>query len=329
MEQKSIQSMGGEARANSLTDEKRSEIAQVAAAARWGIPKATHEGPLQIGGSKIEAAVLQDGTRVLTQGDFLLAIGRSRSPKAGTGATVAEVPTFLAATNLKPFIDNDLVESTNPIKFLNTKNRTAYGYKAELLPKICDVYLKARDASALLKSQEDIAKKCEILVRGLAHVGINALVDEATGYQEVRDRMALQKILEMFINKELLQWTKRFPDDFYKEMFRLKKWNYPTVGTNRPQVVGHYTNDIVYQRLAPGVLEELKRLSPPDSKGNRPNHLHQWLTLDVGHPKLRDHLAGVIALMKSVDEWDIFKKTLNKVYPKKRIGDTIEMEFKG
>lgn len=137
---------------------------------------------------KIQCAVLQDGTRLLTQGGFLLAIGRSRTPKAGTGATVAEVPTFLAANNLKPYIDNDLIESTKSIRFLNTGNRIASGYKADLLPKICDVYLKARDNKGLLKSQFDIAKKCDILVRGLAHVGINALVDEATGYQNYRNR---------------------------------------------------------------------------------------------------------------------------------------------
>ncbi|MBI1808161.1 MAG: P63C domain-containing protein [Ignavibacteria bacterium] len=327
MEEKSMQAKGGEARAKALSGEQRSEIAQTGAAARWNIPKATHEGPLQLADAKIQAVVLEDGTRLLTQSDFLLAIGRSRSPKAGTGATVAEVPTFLAANNLKPFIDNELAESTIPIKFLNTNNRIAYGYKAELLPKICDVYLKARDGKALLKSQEDVAKKCDMLVRGLAHVGINALVDEATGYQEVRDKLALQKILDMFISKELLKWTKRFPDEFYKELFRLKKWEFPKEGTSKPQVVGHYTNDIVYDRLAPSVLNELKRLNPPDEKGHRPHKHHQWLTPDIGHPKLRDHISGVIALMKSVEDWNQFKKILRRVYPRKKIGETIEMDM--
>ena len=238
------------------------------------------------------------------------------------------MPTFLASTNLKPYIDNDLAESTNPIKFISSANRTSFGYRADLLPKICDVYLKARDEDKLLKSQEDVAKKCDILMRGLAHVGIEALVDEATGYQEVRDRQALQKILEMFISKELLKWTRRFPDDFYIEMFRLKKWEFPKHGTSKPQVVGHYTNDVVYDRLAPSVLDELRKLNPPDEKGHRPHKHHQWLTPDIGHPKLRDHISGVIALMKSTDDWMQFKKTLNRVYPKKKIGDTIEMDFK-
>ncbi len=133
-------------------------------------------------------------------------------------------------------------------------------------------------------------------MRGFARVGINALVDEVTGYQEVRDRQALQKILDLFISKELLKWTKRFPDEFYREMFRLKGWEFPKLGTGKPQVVGHYTNDIVYDRIAPSVLEELKQINPPNEKGNRPAKHHQWFNPRLGHPKLRDHLAGVIAL---------------------------------
>src|SRR4051794_37179851 len=98
-------------------------------------------------------------------------------------------------------------------------------------------------------------------MRGLAHVGIIALVDEATGYQYDRARMALEEILEQFISKELLKWAKMFPDEFYHEMFRLKGWEYPQVSTKRPLQAGKLTNDVVYKRLAPGVLEELKRVT--------------------------------------------------------------------
>ncbi len=89
---------------------------------------------------------------------------------------------------------------------------------------------------------------------------------------------------------------------------------------NRPQIVGHYTNDIVRARLAPGVLEELKHLNPTDRTGNRPVKHHQRLTLDVGHPKLQEHLTGVIALMKSVVRhkggWGEFLRRLQRVYAK-------------
>ena len=71
--------------------------------------------------------------------------------------------------------------------------KPAYGLKADLFPKICDVYLRARDADALAPSQKEIAVAADILMRGLAEVGITALVDEATGYQEDKEKGALAR----------------------------------------------------------------------------------------------------------------------------------------
>ena len=90
-------------------------------------------------------------------------------------------------------------------------------------------------------------------------IGIIGLVDEATGYQGIRAKRALATILEEFIAEELQPWTKTFPYEFYEEIFRLKGWPGPD-GVKRPSVIGHYTNDIVYARLAPGVLDELKQM---------------------------------------------------------------------
>ncbi len=326
LDENSIQSKGGKARAEALSSEQRKEIARTAATARWageGILRASHDGEIKIGDTVIKAAVLPNGKRLLTQGTFLLAIGRSRTPKAGTGgvATVDGLPFFLQADQLKPFISDELSQSTTPIFFRLKDGQRAVGYDANLLPMVCEVYLKLRDQYAAEgkqppKNYEHIILACDILMRGLARVGIVALVDEATGFQEVRDRLALQKILETFISKELAAWAKRFPDDFYKEMFRLKQWQWNGIKVHRPSVVGHYTNDLVYDRLAPGVLEELRRLNPPDEKGHRRHRHHQWLTPDVGHPKLRDHINGVLALMRASSSWDQFKRMLDRAFPK-------------
>jgi hypothetical protein len=149
---------------------------------------------LKISNIEIPCAVLEDGTRLLTQEGFLRAIGRSGKPAKGRGSVVEKVAPFLALNNLRPFVNKDLERSTFPIVFQPPKGGRAYGYRAELLPKVCEVYLKARDEDVLLQAQLKFAKACELLMRGLAHVGIVALVDEATGYQEVRDRIALRPI---------------------------------------------------------------------------------------------------------------------------------------
>jgi hypothetical protein len=114
----------------------------------------------------------------------------------------------------------------------------------------------------------------------------------------------------------LQKWVSTFPPEFYKEMFRLR--NLPFDGkVKRPQYIGHLTNDLVYARLAPGVLEELKTKNPRSDTGRRKSTHHQWLTPDAGHPKLLQHLSAVTALMKVCNDgdWDGFKTLLDKACP--------------
>ena len=110
---------GGKARAEVLSPEKRREIAKKAAQSRWdgNLEIATHEGEFSIGNSKISCANLPNKKRIITQAAFLRALGRSRSPKAGTGVlkTVDDLPFFLQAEALKPFIIEELYTSTKPI----------------------------------------------------------------------------------------------------------------------------------------------------------------------------------------------------------------------
>lgn len=269
-------------------------------------------------------AVLEDGTRVINQSSFLKMIGRTPRPKAGQGsASLDEMPPFLPSNNLKPFISSELALSTNPIAYRPLINVTsgykgmAFGYRAEILPMVCYTYLDADKAGKILGSQRHIVKAAEAIIRGLATVGIIALIDEATGYQEIRDRLALQKILDAYLLKELAAWAKRFPDEFYQQIFRLRNWEWKGMKVNRPGVVGRYTNDLVYERLAPGILEELKARMPKTESGRNKGLLQQLLTEDVGHPALAQHLHAAIALMKASKDWHSFTMMINVALPKK------------
>lgn len=282
--------------------------------------KAAHEGQLKVG---IACAVLEDGTRVLSAREVTKALGGKRGgshwlrKKGGT-----ELPVYLSANNLRPFIDSELESALNePIVYQSKAGSAAYGVKAEYLPRICDVWLKAREARVLRGPQKNIAAKAEILMRAFAHVGITALVDEATGFQAIRDRDALQEILERFLRKELAAWAKRFPDEFYQQLFRLRGWEWKGMKVNRPQVVANYTKDIVYERLVPGILKELEARNPKDEKGRRKHKHHQWLTEDLGHPALAQHLYAVIGLMRANNSWKQFKEMLQRAFPKK--GETL------
>ena len=275
----------------------------------------TPDKPLVIGDIEIQCYVLEDETRVLSQGGFLRAIGRSRTPKAGTGG-VDNPPVFLAPKNLKPFVSKELVTSTTPVPFQPTYGGLSYGYRAELLPEVCEVYEEAYRTGALLPSQLHIAERARIVRKGLGKIGIIGLVDEATGYQEIRAKNALAVILEKFIAKELQPWTRTFPYEFYQLIYKLKGWPGPE-GHKRPPLIGRYTNDVVYERLAPGVLDELKQRNPVQPSGRRKNTYHQWFTPDFGHPKLKEHLAAVMALMRASSNWNKFKSNLQRAFPKK------------
>ncbi len=330
--EKKPQAKGGEARAKRLSKEERSKIAKEAAKQRWNadvLPAVcgSPDKPLDIGGVEIECYVLKDGTRVVTQASFMRAIGRSPRSGSSAGSSLLDetLPPFLRTRSLQDWVTPEIVEQSQPVTFTLPRGGRAKGYRAELLPVVCELYLKARQAGTLPPNQEAIARQAEILVRGLARVGIIALVDEATGYQEVRARDALTKILEAFVDKELQAWVRTFPDDYYTEMFRLRGLQFPQSSVQRPQYFGLLTNDIVYKRLAPGVLEELKRVQRKTSTGRPKDKLFQRLTTNAGYPKLREHLGSVVTLMKLSPDWKTFMLNLDRIHPK--YDETIPMTF--
>ena len=141
------------------------------------------------------------------------------------------------------------------------------------------------------------------------------LIAARSPFQDERAKDALSKILQAFISKELQPWVRTFPEDFYKELFRLRGLEYPTLTVKRPQYFGILTNDVVYRRLAPAVLEELKRVTPRSDNGRYKDKFFQRLTSNVGYPKLREHLGSVVTLMKLSDHWSDFMEKVDRIHP--------------
>lgn len=326
---------GGFARKESLTPERRSEIARKAAMARHrpdgvALPKAIREGVIKLGELEIRCAVLEDGRRVLTQSDLMIALGRARQVKSRKYFDAdVNLPAFLQAKNLKPFINKDLELTSSRIEFEGLNGAIAFGFLAELLPKICDVFLDVERAGALDPRQQHIADRARILYRSFATLGIVALIDEATGFQQVRPQDALQQYLEMLVQKELAVWAKKFPDEFYENIYKLRGWIWPGMGKNRFSVVAHYTRDLVYERMAPGLLKALEEKSPKDEKGNRENKMHQWLSEDVGDPMLASHLQSILTLQRLALAngwgWQKFMNTVDQIMKKK--GQSLDLPF--
>lgn len=323
---------GGAARAASMTPERRQEISRLGAVARNAsrseekLPVATHKGVLRIGDLEIPCFVLDDGRRVISGRGMTTAIGMK-----GRGQGIARI-TGLRVIN--SFENRELsVAIQNPIHFVGGSPKVGVpsdGFEATVLQDLCESLLQARDAQLLKTEQETrYGQFADMLIRSFARVGIVALVDEATGFQSERPTDALQKYLEMLVSKELAAWVKKFPDEFYENIYKLKGWPWPGMGKNRYSIVGKYTRDLVFERLAPGLLPELEKKSPKNEKGQRPAKLHQWLTRDIGDPMLAQHMHTLVMFQRLAISnghgWNRFVKTVDQVLPKK--GTTLEIPF--
>ena len=268
----------------------------------------------------LSCAVLEDETRVLSERTVIKALGGKRGgshwKRMKENPDGAYLPIYVSASNLKPFINDELALALNePLLFVPKGGKTAFGLKAEMLPEICDVWLKARDARILKGRQHQIAEKADMLMRAFAKVGIIALIDEATGYQYQRDRFALNNLLAIYLSEERLKWAKTFPDIFYRLIYKLKGWSYPS-GTQKSQIIGNITNQLIYDKLPPGVLPKLRELNPKDPKtGRRRAKFFQHLSADVGQPDLRDHLLQVIALLRAAPNWRVFDRLFKRAFP--------------
>ncbi|MDX5932451.1 P63C domain-containing protein [Acidiphilium acidophilum] len=206
-------------------------------------------------------------------------------------------------------------------------DRVVRGYDASVLVAVCGVWLKARENKRLQKQQLSKAQKAENLMLALAETGVVALIDEATGYQDDRAKDALAKIFTTFLAKERQKWTPTFPLAFYKEIYRLRGWKFEPWNTKRPSVIAAWTDDFVYDRLAPGLTEELRNKNPIVETGRRTHKHHQWFNPERGHPSLKEHISGVIALLRAAENWGAFKRGLDRAYPK--FGTTIELALAG
>jgi P63C domain len=339
---------GGKARAKNLSPVRRSEIAREAAMAKWSqnIPHALCEGKIDFAGRKFACAVLDTKLRLLTQETFLTTLGRAPKAKGGQGSErmmrVGGLPPFLSAENLTPFISDELRQAAMPVVFRTTRGNKAYGYDARLLPMVCEVYLLARDAhlialrdaqkkrregqnvearAVLLPSQERLVETCDLLVRSMAKEHIVSLVDRATGYadQEIRDEIT--KVLEQYIAPHLMPWIPKFPDEFFRQVYRIYGWPYVAGNRKMPQYVGKFINKYIYGYLPPGVLEKLQELNPVKESGWRGTQNHRFLT-DTGNVHLDRQITStttVMALSADAAEFDLnFHKIHTKKIPEKK-----------
>jgi hypothetical protein len=320
---------GGNARALSLTAERRREIAQKAVLARWAkrdivangkpkakngvLPVAKYKGFLNVMDVELPCYVLDTGQRV---------IGRVAATEMLSGIPrQGDLEGYLRSENLKPYLDKDLVVArmvSFSLPEVRQLGREVKGLPTDLLIEVCRGLVAALEASQreppqvkLTTRQISMAVKASMFLVACAKVGLDALVDEATGYQEFRERDALQVKLRAYLEKEMRKWEKTFPDDLWIEFGRLTNWKGSV--THRPKYWGHLVTQLIYEYLDPDVALWLKENVPAPRKGQ---NYHQWLSAQYGLKKLVEHMWMVIGIAKTCYNMEELKTKMRQMFGK-------------
>jgi hypothetical protein len=306
---------GGYARARALSPEQRAESARQAALARWSreeedidpkledkellepepaMPIARWRGTLNIVGLEVPCYVLDTGEKI---------IGRTSATELLTGIRGGgALEKYIGVKALEPFIPIRLVlERMVPFRLLEVEGleRAVKGLPADLMIEVCQGFVAALQASfdpnsqfpRMTDRQRQMAIKASMFLSACAKVGLEALIDEATGYQYERAEDALRVKLRAFIADELRAWEKTFPDELWVEFGRLTGWK----GSlhSRPKWWGRLIIEMIYNTLDPDVANYLRENKPPPGV-----HWHRQLTDNIGVRALVSRCYEVVGMAK-------------------------------
>jgi hypothetical protein len=320
----SPQSLGGQARSQSLSREQRKEIARQGALARWNkvpvvvdpdaMPEATHQGELPIGDVKLDCYVLEDGRRLFHK----RGMARALTLKSDGGNAFLKT---ISGKGIGSAITPELREKIeNPIVFKPLNGDPAHGYEAGTLIEVLDAIIQARNDLKLLPNQMFLALQAEIIIRSAAKVGIVALIDESTGFIADKRKAEYRELFQQYIADEIRQWDKEFPDEFFDMIYRL--YGLKRINPNsfkHPVFFSKFIRKYIYKPLANSngaILEELESKNPVVySSGGRRHKLFQFLSDQVGLPAFRQHLWKVVGIGAGAPDKAMFDKAFDRAFP--------------
>lgn len=330
------------ARAASLTGDRRREIAREAAQVRWQraadaapeapivnaaevaafepeevpitqeMPIAIHRGNLNIMGLDVPCYVLNNGVRV---------IGRTSATEVLTGIKGGgALEKYIAVRALEPFIPLEMVlDRMVPFRLLEVEGleKAVKGLPADLFIDICHGFVSAMEwhyrqdspHPKLTVRQQQMAVAASMFLSACAKVGLEALIDEATGYQYEREADALSVKLAAFLEQDMRKWEKTFPDELWIEFGRLTNWKGQI--TKRPKYWGKLVMELIYEKLDPDVAKWLKEHAPAPKHGQ---NYHQWLSGQYGLKKLVEHIWMIIGMARTCETMIELRDRVNAMY---------------
>jgi hypothetical protein len=303
-----------------MSPQERSEIARAAAQSRWdpNLPKAVSGGPdkpIRIAGIEVPCYVLDDGRRVIATAGMLDALQMARGGSMVRGMNRLEL--FVSRGRIRPFISDELFEKiSNPVRFKIGTN-VANGYASDTLIDLAEAVIKADAKGVLQPQQQVIAYQCKVITSALTRVGLVALIDEATGYQNKRAADELQRILEAYVLPEHRPWAKAIPEEFMREVNRIYGWK-PSARNRGPRYAGKLIRKYLYEPLPKPVLPALDQLNPADANYRRKRKHHQHLTADMGLEHFRTQMIAVMTLLRASTDKNQFKALYRRAFGAQR-----------
>jgi hypothetical protein len=266
---------------------------------------AEHPGLLKLGEEyELPCFVLSNKKRVLIMREVVHLLTGTRKGGFERYTNAAGVREHMPAK----FVDQP--HKTAAIAF-RVNGQIAYGYEADDVIAICEAYLRARETKTIRPTQLKLAARAEIIIRACAKTGLVALIDEATGFQAVRDAEDLQVRIRAYLSDTLNEWARTFPNEFFDQFYRLEGRSAPVPRKPYPKRFGRYVMQFVYDTLDPGIADWLRK--------NNPNptwdvHHHQWFNREFGYPKLRFHLMEVMGIQKASTTLEKFKENIARAF---------------
>lgn len=271
-------------------------------------PFAKWRGKIDLGGDELDCYVLDTAQRVISIRATIKSIANVDSGKLGN---------YIEAGALKPFINHEKILGEILEFSIPGTQLKGHGLTTEHFELICRGYVQALYQKApLTDRQQEIAIKCAVLTAGLTRTGLDALIDEATGYQYERADDALQVKLKAFIAEELRAWEKTFPDELWEEFGRLTRWQGAL--HHRPKWWGKLVIELIYDTLDPDVAEYLKNNKPPADV-----RWHQQLTENLGIRQLVSRCYEVIGMAKTCRDIHELRQKVSEHYGKKPVQFTM------
>jgi hypothetical protein len=274
-------------------------------------PKAKWPGVLTVGDQEVPVYVLEDGRRVISR------TGALNFLTGGKGG--GNLESYLEIEVLRPFLPSDLPDQWVEFDIPQVVNKAVKGMTASAFIDICRAYSRARDTGALVtESQTGIAIRASILLAAFAKTGIEAAIDEVTGYQYERPLDALQTKLKLFLADEMRPWEKTFPDELWIQFGRLTNWRGPI--QSRPKYWGKLVLELVYGYLDQDVTEWLKKNAPAPKSGQ---NYHQWLSGQFGLKKLIEHIWLLIGMASACRDMPELRQRMAEKFGRERVQFTL------